>query len=613
MLDTATKSYDKILQDIADYVVQCPTTHQFSPESFHTARLVLADSMGCAMLSRSFPECTRLLGPMLPDLHNEQPRSSGFTGAKVPGTTFSSDPVKTAFDLTTMIRYLDFNDTWLALEWGHPSDNLGALLAVGDYLSRLHHYRSTSQPLQKFPRNGDNLFATRFQQGAPLTMRDILEAMVKAHEIQGVLSLGNSLNRVGLDHVLFVKVASVAVVTGLLGGGRQEIMDAVSQAWIDNSPLRVYRHSPNTGSRKSWASGDAASRAVHLALMTLKTSRHALPSSVTSDANKILKSDQNAASHEDKGEPSNHGRPSREMGYPSCLTTPRWGFQDVVLRGNPLVLTRPLGCYVMENVLFKVQYPAEFHAQTAVEAAVRLHGRLVARQRKLDGRDRSANSSGTGDVYNAASSDGHQAKGIQLADSITTSQVLDTKTLASITRIVIHTHEPAIRIISKPFPTPLTNAADRDHCLQYMIAVALLTGLLTSEDYRGLRAADERLEQLRQKMEVVEDEEFTRWYYDEERRAIANRVIICVKRVEAAGGKAGNEDRGEEEPEEMLGELVEHPIGHRTRRREAEPLIWGKFQRNLECGVGRSVIEDQYVMGEGMWPLSREAVERISE
>ncbi len=394
---------DAVLTDIAAYA------HGFSvPEgvAMDTAVLCLADSLGCAMLALGFPECVKMLGPVVPGLRAED-------GARVPGTDFILDPVGAAFNLGTLIRWLDFNDTWLAQEWGHPSDNLGGILAVADWKSR----------------------AAMKAGGKPLSMADVLKAAVKAHEIQGIIALGNAFNRVGLDHVLSVRVASTAVISSLLGGNREQVLNAVSHAFIDGGALRTYRHAPNTGSRKSWAAGDATARAAWLSFMALKG----------------------------------------EMGYPSALTAPQWGFQDVVLRGKPLVLERPLGTYVMENVLFKVSFPAEFHAQTAVEAAIRLHP-LV--KDKID----------------------------------------------AISRVEIATQEPALRIIDKA--GPLHNPADRDHCLQYMAAIGLLRGSLTAEDYSDPSAADPRIDALRAKMVCREEKAYSRDYLDPDKRSIANALQV---------------------------------------------------------------------------------------
>ncbi len=432
---------DKVLTDIADYVAGFRVK---SAEAYATARLCLMDTLGCGLEALEYPACTKLLGPIVPGTVVPH-------GAKVPGTPYQLDPVAAAFNIGAMIRWLDYNDTWLAAEWGHPSDNLGGILATADWLSR-----------------------NRLAQGRkPLAMRDVLEGMIKAHEIQGVIALENSFNRVGLDHVVLVKVASTAVVTAMMGGTRAEIVDAVSNAWIDGQSLRTYRHTPNTGSRKSWAAGDATSRAVRLALMTLKG----------------------------------------EMGYPSALTAKTWGFYDVLFKGRPFRLKRPYGSYVMENVLFKISFPAEFHAQTAVEAAIRLHPQV---------RDR----------------------------------------LDAIRKIVITTHESAIRIIDKK--GPLANPADRDHCLQYMTAVGLIKGNLVAADYEDAVAADPRIDRLRAKMVCVENKRWTRDYLDPAKRSIANAIQVHF----ADGGKT----------EQVA---VEYPVGHRRRRQEGIPLLEAKFRTNL--------------------------------
>lgn len=432
---------DQVMVDIADYVTGYRAT---SDEARETARYSLMDALGCGMLALTFPECSKLLGPIVPGTIVPH-------GSRVPGTRYELDPVKAAFDIGCIIRWLDFNDTWLAAEWGHPSDNLGAILAIADYLSR----RNAAEGK------------------APVTMGAVVTCMVMAHEIQGCLALENSFNRVGLDHVLLVKVASTAVVMRLFGGTKEQIIDALSQAWVDGQSLRTYRHAPNTGSRKSWAAGDAVSRAVRLALMTLQG----------------------------------------EKGYPSALTAPTWGFYDVSFKGKPFRLQRPYGSYVMENVLFKIAYPAEFHAQTAVEAAVRLHP--LVRER-----------------------------------------------LPDIEKVVITTHESAIRIISKT--GKLHNPADRDHCLQYMTAIGLIFGTLTADHYEEKAAADPRIDALRERMEVVEEPRYSREYLVPDKRSIANAVQVffrdgtCTERVE-----------------------VEYPLGHRRRRAEGIPLLLEKFRRNL--------------------------------
>ncbi|KRO99666.1 MAG: 2-methylcitrate dehydratase, partial [SAR86 cluster bacterium BACL1 MAG-120813-bin36] len=406
------------------------------------------------LLALTFPACTKMLGPVVPG-------TSVPNGVRVPGTNFLLDPVKGAFDIGCIIRWLDYNDTWLAAEWGHPSDNLGAILSIADYVS------------QQNVASGKN----------SLTMRDVLECMIMAHEIQGVLALTNSFNRVGLDHVVLVKVASTAVVTKLLGGTSEQIIDAVSQAWVDGQSLRTYRHSPNAGSRKSWAAGDATSRAVRLALITL----------------------------------------SGEMGYPGALSAPTWGFEDVSFGGKKLVLSQPLGSYVMENVLFKISFPAEFHAQTAVEAAVTLHSQIINR-------------------------------------------------LDDITKIEVTTHESAIRIISKS--GALNNPADRDHCLQYMIAIGLIHGDLIAEHYEDDVASDPRVDALREKMTIHEDKRYTQEYLEADKRSIANRIQIFF-----------NDGSSTEVVE------VEYPIGHKRRRVEGIPVLEQKFKNNLLKSFDVSVVD----------------------
>jgi 2-methylcitrate dehydratase len=443
---------DKELLAIADYVVNF---NAISDEAYDTARHGLLDSLGCAMLALQYPACTRHLGPIVPGTIVPG-------GARVPGTSHQLDPIKAAFDIGCLIRWLDFNDTWLAAEWGHPSDNLGSILAVADFLSQR---ALTPDPSPGVPGEG--------RKSGPVTVRDVLTAMVKAHEIQGILALENSFNRVGLDHVILVKVASTAVATHLLGGTRQQVVDALSQAWVDGQSLRTYRHAPNAGPRKSWAAGDAASRAVRLALITLK------------------------------GEP----------GLPSPLTAPRWGFYDVSFAGKRFQLPRPFGCYVMENVLFKISFPAEFHAQTAAEAAVKLHPQVKDR-------------------------------------------------LGQIERIVLTTQESAVRIISKT--GPLHNPADRDHCLQYIVAVALIHGELTADHYEDKFAADPRLDALRSKMVVNEDPRYTREYLEADKRSIANAVQVFFKDGTAT-----------EKVE------VEYPLGHRRRRAEGLPLLLQKSRAAL--------------------------------
>jgi 2-methylcitrate dehydratase len=430
--------FDQVLVDIADYVCNYEIE---SEEAYSTARYCLMDSLACAMLAMKFPGCTRLLGPMVPGAEMQG-------GARVPGTAYELEPAQAAFNLGVMIRYLDFNDTWLAAEWGHPSDNLGAILTVADYVSR----RNVSEGKP------------------PLSMKDVLTAMIKAHEIQGVLALENSFNQVGLDHVLLVRIASTAVVTHMLGGDRDQVVDAVSNAWIDGGALRTYRHAPNTGSRKSWAAGDACRRAVTLALMVLRG----------------------------------------EMGYPSALTADVWGFYDVLFKGQEFRFQRGYGSYVMENVLFKISFPAEFHAQTAVECAMQLHPEV--------------------------------------------SQRLD-----EIEKITIETQEAGARIIDKT--GPLDNYADRDHCIQYMVAVPLIFGKLTADSYNDDVAADPRIDSLRERMEVSENERFTKDYFDPEKRGIGNAVQVFFK-------DGSSTERIE----------VSYPIGHRRRRDEGIPVLVNKYR-----------------------------------
>jgi 2-methylcitrate dehydratase len=432
--------YDQVLVDIADYV--CSYTIQ-SELAYTTARNCLIDTLGCGLEALEYPACTKLLGPIVPGTIVPN-------GAKVPGTAFQLDPVQAAFNIGAMIRWLDFNDTWLAAEWGHPSDNLGGILAVADWLSRT-------------------------AVGSLLTMRDVLTAMIKAHEIQGCLALENSFNKVGLDHVVLVKVASTAVVAQMLGLTHAQILDAVSLAWVDGQSLRTYRHAPNTGSRKSWAAGDATSRAVRLALMVR----------------------------------------AGEMGYPSVLTAKGWGFYDVLFGGQPFHFQRSYGSYVMENVLFKISYPAEFHAQTAVEAAMTLRARLLAAGKSAE----------------------------------------------DIRAIQLRTHEACLRIIDKK--GPLNNPADRDHCVQYMVAVPLIFGHLTASDYEDSFAADPRIDALREKMQCSEEPAFTADYHDPEKRSIANSLTLSL-----SDGST-------------FTETVEYPLGHRRRRGEGIPLLEAKFRTNL--------------------------------
>jgi 2-methylcitrate dehydratase len=435
---------DQVLADIADYVTKYKIS---SKEAYDTARYCLIDTLGCGFEALEYPACTKLLGPVV---HGTVVPN----GAKVPGTSFQLDPIQAAFNIGAMIRWLDFNDTWLAAEWGHPSDNLGGILATADWLSR-------------------NALAAGKK---PLTVQDVLTAMIKAHEIQGCIALENSFNKVGLDHVVLVKVASTAVVAQMLGLTRDEIINAVSLAWVDGQSLRTYRHAPNTGSRKSWAAGDATSRAVRLALIAR----------------------------------------TGEMGYPSVLSAKTWGFYDVLFKGNAFKFQRPYGSYVMENVLFKISFPAEFHSQTAVEAAMQIHQELKKLRRRPE----------------------------------------------DIRKITIRTHEACIRIIDKK--GPLNNPADRDHCIQYMVAVPILFGRLTAGDYEDDIAHDPRIDNLRDKIVCVEDKKFTTDYHDPDKRSIANALT-----VEFADGKKLKEI------------VVEYPIGHKRRRKEGMPVLVEKFKTNL--------------------------------
>ena len=432
--------YDQVIIDIVDYALNYEIT---SPVAYETAWSSFLDTVGCGLESLEYQACRKLLGPVVPGLTVEN-------GVKVPGTTYVLDPVQGAFNIGAMIRWLDFNDTWLAAEWGHPSDNLGGILATADWLSR----------------TTDKKF----------TIKDVLTAMIKAHEIQGCIALENSFNQVGLDHVILVKVASTAVVAQMMGLTRDQVLAAVSLAWIDGHSLRIYRHFPNAGSRKSWAAGDATSRAVRLALMAK----------------------------------------AGEMGYPSALTAKTWGFYDVSFKGQPFKFQRSYGSYVMENVLFKISFPAEFHSQTAVEAAMTIYQQM-------------------------------QAAG---------------KTSDDIKKITIRTHEACIRIIDKK--GPLNNFADRDHCIQYMVAVPFIFGRLTARDYEDDIAADPRIDALREKIVCVEDTGYSADYHDPEKRSIANAVT-----VEFNDGTVFDEV------------AVEYPVGHARRRVEGIPLLIEKYKINL--------------------------------
>ena len=438
---------DAVIAAIADYALSFEIRSELA---YETAYHCLMDTLACGFMALKYPACQKLLGPVVPG-------ASLDGGARVPGTDFELDPVNAAFNIGAMIRWLDFNDTWLAAEWGHPSDNLGAILAVADYRSR---------------------------NGSSVSVRDVLTAMIKAHEIQGVLALENSFNRVGLDHVLLVRVASTAVVTSMLGGTRDQVINAVSNAWIDGGALRTYRHAPNAGSRKSWAAGDATSRAVRLALFALKD----------------------------------------EMGYPSALTAKTWGFQDALFRSKPITLAQPLGSYVMENVLFKISYPAEFHAQTAVEAAMTLHTEVKDRIDQID-------------------------------------------------KVIIETQEPGVRIIDKT--GPLANPADRDHCIQYMVAIPLLFGRLGGRDYENEIAYDPRVDALRAKMQVKESPTFTAEYYAGDKRFIGNAVQVIYRDGTASKRVA-----------------IDYPIGHRRRRAEGIPVLVEKFKVSVTSHFGEHHAKD---------------------
>src|SRR6202789_3930151 len=459
---------DKVLTDIVDYVIDYEVS---SALAYTTARYCLMDTLGCGLEALQYPACTKLLGPLVPGTYVPN-------GARVPGTQFQLDPIHAAFNIGTLIRWLDFNDTWLAAEWGHPSDNLGGILAVADFVSRQNQANGI----------------------LPLTIKDVLTALIKAHEIQGCLALENSFNRVGLDHVVLVKVASTAVVAQMLGLTRNQILDALSLAFVDGQSLRTYRHAPNTGSRKSWAAGDATSRAVRLALMVQ----------------------------------------AGEMGYPSVLTANVWGFYDVLFRGHPFAFQRPYGSYVMENVLFKISYPAEFHAQTAVEAAMALRAKLLAAGKSAE----------------------------------------------DISSIELRTHEACLRIIDKK--GPLNNPADRDHCVQYMVAVPLIFWHLTASDYEDAFAADPRIDALREKMRCSEEPAFTADYHDPEKRSIANSLTLSLE-----GGTT-------------FTETVEYPLGHRRRRSEGIPLLEEKFRTNL---ARRFALPKQQAILEAS--LNQQALERI--
>ena len=458
---------DQVLQDIADYVIDYKVV---SEEALNTARNCLMDTIGCGLLALEYPNCTRHLGPIVPGTMVEN-------GARVFGRSFELDPVKAAWDIGTIVRWLDFNDTWLAEEWGHPSDNLGAIMALSDYISRVNIANHKS----------------------PLIIKDVLEYMIKAHEIQGILALENSFNKVGLDHVLLVRVASTAVATHMLGGNRDQIIAALSQAWVDGSSLRTYRHAPNAGSRKSWAAGDATSRAVRLAMMTM----------------------------------------DGEMGMPSVLTTPEWGFYDVSFKGKEFSFSKNYGSYVMENILFKISYPAEFHAQTAVECALLLYPQIKEKLNEIE-------------------------------------------------KIEITTHESALRIIDKT--GTLDNPADRDHCMQYMIAVAIIKGDLVAEFYEDtFHKKNPLIDDLRNKMVLKEDKRYSKDYLADDKRSIANALQVFFK-------DGSQTDKIE----------VEYPLGHRQRRHEGIPLLERKFLNSLEITYSKEHSDRIYSLC-----LDKEKIEQI--
>ena len=458
---------DQVLQDIADYVIDYKVV---SEEALNTARNCLIDTIGCGLLALKYPNCTRHLGPIVPGTTVEN-------GARVFGRSFELDPVKAAWDIGTIVRWLDFNDTWLAEEWGHPSDNLGAIMALSDYISRVNIANHKS----------------------PLSIKDVLEYMIKAHEIQGILALENSFNKVGLDHVLLVRVASTAVATHMLGGNRDQIIAALSQAWVDGSSLRTYRHAPNAGSRKSWAAGDATSRAVRLSMMTM----------------------------------------TGEMGMPSVFTTPEWGFYDVSFKGRKFSFSRSYGSYVMENILFKISYPAEFHAQTAVECALLLYPQIKEKLNEIE-------------------------------------------------KIEITTHESALRIIDKT--GTLDNPADRDHCMQYMLAVAMIEGDLVAEFYEDtFHKKNPLIDELRNKMVLNEDKRYSKDYLAEDKRSIANALQVFFK-------DGSQTDKVE----------VEYPVGHRHRRHEGIPLLERKFLNSLKSTYSKEHSDSIYSLC-----LDKERIEQI--
>ena len=458
---------DQVLQDIADYVIDYKVV---SEEALNTARNCLMDTIGCGLLALKYPNCTRHLGPIVPGTTVEN-------GARVFGRSFELDPVKAAWDIGTIVRWLDFNDTWLAEEWGHPSDNLGAIIALSDYISRVNVENNKS----------------------PLSIKDVLEYMIKAHEIQGILALENSFNKVGLDHVLLVRVASTAVATHMLGGNRDQIIAALSQAWVDGSSLRTYRHAPNAGSRKSWAAGDATSRAVRLAMMTM----------------------------------------AGEMGMPSVLSASEWGFYDVSFKGREFSFSKSYGSYVMENILFKISYPAEFHAQTAVECALLLYPQIKEKLNEIE-------------------------------------------------KIEITTHESALRIIDKT--GTLDNPADRDHCMQYMLAVTMIKGDLVAEFYEDtFHKKNPLIDELRNKMVLKEDKRYSKDYLADDKRSIANALQVFFK-----------------DGSQTVKVEVEYPVGHRNRRHEGIPLLERKFLNSLEITYSKEHVDRIYSLC-----LDKEKIEQI--
>ncbi len=455
---TTRPTTDSIITRIADYVLDTAIEDELA---YTTARYCLLDSLGCAMLALNYPACRKLLGPIVPGMTINN-------GAQIPGTRYVLDPVQAAFNIGAMIRWLDYNDTWLAAEWAHPSDNFAGILALADYLNR----QDTSQ----------SQASGQVNKTSRLNMREVLTYAIKAYEIQGILALENSFNRVGLDHVILVRIATTAVATAMLGGNREQVINAISNAWLDGGALRTYRQAPNTGSRKSWAAGDASSRGVRLALIAM----------------------------------------TDEMGYPSALSAPQWGFYDVLFKRNTFILPQAFSSYVMQNILFKISFPAEFHAQTAVEAALVLHPQIKTRLNQID-------------------------------------------------KIVIETQEAAIRIIDKT--GPLHNPADRDHCLQYMVAIALIFGRLTAPDYEDEIANDIRIDALREQMQVQENLQFNKDYLDPEKRAIGNAIQVFFNDGSTTERIA-----------------VDYPLGHKRRRQEAIPLLMQKFAANIKTIFGKEQI-----------------------